>query len=36
VVDTHEPDAELSRATLAAAEAWARSAADRLIASVVR
>jgi len=31
VVDAHEPDAELSRATLAEAERWARAKADQLI-----
>ncbi|MDD7961763.1 1-deoxy-D-xylulose-5-phosphate reductoisomerase [Microbacterium thalli] len=33
VVDTHEPPTELSRESLAAAESWARSAADRAIAA---
>jgi 1-deoxy-D-xylulose-5-phosphate reductoisomerase len=33
VVDAHQPAGELSRESLAAAEAWARDAADRLIAS---
>ena len=31
VVDRHEPEAQLSRESLAAAERWAREAADRLI-----
>lgn len=34
VVDAHDAPTELSRASLAAAEAWARAAADRAIAAV--
>ncbi|CAL4860413.1 1-deoxy-D-xylulose-5-phosphate reductoisomerase [Microbacterium sp. MM2322] len=33
VVDAHEPPAELTRESLAAAERWARETADRLIAA---
>ncbi|WP_060915307.1 1-deoxy-D-xylulose-5-phosphate reductoisomerase [Microbacterium oleivorans] len=33
VVDAHEPPAELTRESLAAAEQWARETADRLIAA---
>jgi 1-deoxy-D-xylulose-5-phosphate reductoisomerase len=35
VVHVHEPDGELSRASLAEAERWARARADRLIAAGV-
>jgi 1-deoxy-D-xylulose-5-phosphate reductoisomerase len=34
-VHVHEPDGELSRASLAEAERWARARADRLIAAGV-
>ncbi|WP_203135795.1 1-deoxy-D-xylulose-5-phosphate reductoisomerase [Microbacterium sp. JZ31] len=34
VVDAHEPPAELTRESLADAEAWARAEADRIIASL--